>query len=77
VPGEGVEVAEVSANAARREGARLIKRVYEGDPLGCPRCGGALRIIASIEPPAVIEKILSHLGLWPPHSHSPPESLAA
>jgi len=27
----------------------------------CPVCGGAMRIIACIEDPAVIEKILAHL----------------
>ncbi len=29
----------------------------------CPNCGGALKIIAAIEDPPVIVKILSHLGL--------------
>ena len=40
--------------------ALLIKRVYEIDPLMCPRCGGAMKVIAFIEPSQgdVIEKIL-------------------
>jgi hypothetical protein len=46
--------------------------VYEVDPLVCPRCGSAMRIIAFIEQPAVIEKILTHLGLWPTPVHAPP-----
>ena len=29
---------------------------------GCRRCGGRLRVIASIEDPVVIERILDHLG---------------
>ena len=29
----------------------------------CPQCGGKLKIIAAIEEPAVIERILTHLGL--------------
>ena len=58
--------------AAKQEWARLIKQVYEADSLLCPRCGGAMRIIAFIEQPAVIEKILTHLGLWPIRAHSPP-----
>ena len=33
------------------------------DILGCPDCGGRLRLIATIEDPEVIGKILSHLGL--------------
>ena len=45
--------------------AMLIKRVYELDPLACPRCGGQMKVIAFIEPPQgdVIEKILRHCGL--------------
>ena len=44
----------------------LIKRVYEFDPLGCPQCGGQMKVVAFIEPPQsdVIEKILRHCGLW-------------
>jgi len=30
----------------------------------CARCGGEMRLLAVIEAPAVIEKILRHLGLW-------------
>ena len=37
---------EVSDSAAKRAWARLIKQVYEDDPLICPRCGSAMRIIA-------------------------------
>lgn len=29
----------------------------------CPQCGGALKIIATIENPVVIATILTHLGL--------------
>lgn len=41
--------------------ARRLKRVFGIEIEGCVRCGGALRIIASIEEPQVIAKILSHL----------------
>jgi len=34
------------------------------DPLEYPRCSGAPRIIAFIEQPEVIEKILTQLNLW-------------
>jgi Putative transposase len=72
------EYSEVSASAATRAWARLIKQVYEVDPLVCPRCAGPMRIIAFIEQPAVIEKSLRHLALWPAPAHSPPvASLAA
>ena len=53
--------------------AMLIKRVYEVDPLACPKCGAGMKTIAFIEPPQgeVIEKILKHCGLWQP-SRPPP-----
>jgi len=41
--------------------ARLIQKVYEVDPLECPHCGATLRIIALIDEPVVIERILKHL----------------
>ena len=46
----------------------------------CRRCGGRLRVIASIKEPAVIERILKHLGreavpVDPAHpSRAPPRS---
>ena len=54
--------------------AMLIKRVYEVDPLACPRCGGQMKVVAFIEPPqgAVIEKILRHCGLWHPSAPRAP-----
>jgi len=44
----------------------LIKRVYEVDPLCCPKCQGEMKVITFIEPPqgVVIERILRHCGLW-------------
>jgi hypothetical protein len=41
--------------------AQRLKRVFNIDIETCPACGGAVRIIACIEDPLVIEKILSHL----------------
>jgi len=76
----------VSAGAAKREWVRPIKQVYEVDPLVCPRCSGAMQIIAFIEPacadtadrqPEVVQKILNHLGLWPARVHSAPAPIAA
>jgi hypothetical protein len=41
--------------------AQRLKRVFDIDLQSCPVCGGAMRIIACIQDPVVIEKILAHL----------------
>ncbi len=41
--------------------AQRLKRVFGIDIETCRECGGAVRIIACIDDPAVIEKILTHL----------------
>ena len=50
----------------------FIRKVYETDPLTCPKCSGEMKIISFIDQPDVIKKILQHLGLWE-DSHAPPE----
>jgi hypothetical protein len=50
--------------------ADLLRRTFELDILACPDCGGRLRLVATIEKRALIEKILAHLGL-PTESPSP------
>ena len=41
--------------------AQRLKRVFNIDIETCSECGGDVRIIASIEDPVVIRKILAHL----------------
>jgi len=36
----------------------LIQKIYEVDPLTCPKCQGSMRVIAFIEHEDVIKKIL-------------------
>jgi hypothetical protein len=55
--------ASAQGDAPRMSWARLLKQVFDIDIEHCPNCGGALKIIAAIEDPPVIIKILSHLGL--------------
>ena len=43
--------------------ARLLERVFDLDIERCSNCGGSLKIIAAIEDPPVIVRILAHLGL--------------
>ena len=69
---------EISSEAFRHNWARLICKVFEVDPLVCPRCQKQMRILAAIENPEAIRRILEHLGLWlvnarpTPRAHSPP-----
>lgn len=60
-----------------RAWVRLIAPGYAVDLRVCPRRTGALRIIAFIEQPAVIEKILTHLGMWAPSTRRPPGAALA
>jgi hypothetical protein len=57
---EGEEKTPMERRAAMSWAQRL-KRVFGIDIETCPACGGALRIIACIEDPAVIKKILTHI----------------
>ena len=42
--------------------ARLMQRAFEIDVLACPRCGGRLRLIATVEDPRAIGEILGALA---------------
>ena len=42
--------------------AQRLKRVFNIDIETCKQCGGEVKVIASIEDPVVIEKILSHIN---------------
>jgi hypothetical protein len=44
----------------------LIHKVYEVDPLECPKCGAPMQVIALIDDAEVIRRILEHLGCWAP-----------
>ncbi len=41
--------------------AQRLKRVFNIDITTCETCGGAVKVIASIEDPVVIKQILAHL----------------
>jgi hypothetical protein len=59
----------VSDKESRSTWARLIAQVYEVDPLVCPCCSAPMRILAVINEPQEVRKILRHLvkiGRSPP-----------
>ena len=56
--------------------AALMHRAFALDVLACPHCGGRLRLIATLHDPAVIRKLLAHLGMarsGPSPGPAPPE----
>ncbi len=63
-----------SSKQYKRNWARLIQKIYEVNPLTCARCGGAMGIIAFIEDPEIVKKILKHLGLWDLKARPPPKA---
>ena len=42
--------------------AQRLKRVFRLEIERCARCGGQVRVIAAMEDPAVIDRILTHVG---------------
>jgi hypothetical protein len=61
---KALDEVEEDTPAARRSAmtwAQRLKRVFGIDIETCQSCGGAVRIIASIEDPVIIKKILAHL----------------
>ena len=68
-PGAAAETADGHLDAADCRHTRnylwaeLMRRSPGLDVLACPRCGGRLTLIALIEDPAVIVRVLRHLGL--------------
>jgi len=61
-----------SSKEYRKNWARLIQKIYEVDPLTCPKCQRRMKIIAFIEDEEVVEKILKHLRLWDLKARPPP-----
>jgi hypothetical protein len=58
---QGAAAAEPpTPKSLRMSWARRLKRVFGIEIEQCARCGGRLKVIASIEEPALIERILAH-----------------
>jgi uncharacterized protein YbaR (Trm112 family) len=66
-----------------RPWAALMRRAFDLDVLACPRCGGRLRLIATVEDPGTIRAILGAVagsggreGRAPPGAAGEPPSPA-
>jgi len=49
--------------AFRIDWASLLKRVFAVDVLRCVKCDGRRRVLAVVDEPAAVKKILEHIGL--------------
>jgi len=59
----------VDSSEYKQAWARLLAKIYEVHPFVCPVCGSEMKVIAVIQNPEEIKKILAHLvkvGRAPP-----------
>ncbi len=56
--------------------AAMIRKVYEVDPMLCPRCSGAMKVIAFITEHPVVDRIIDHLKLTFVADRPPPPQVA-
>jgi hypothetical protein len=56
--------------------AEMIRKVYEIDPMICPRCGRRMKVIAFLTDYAVVDRIINHLKLTFVAERPPPPYLA-
>ena len=78
--GAGPEGTGVKSSPHAWSWAALMHRAFAIDVLACAHCGGRLRLIATLHDPAVIPKILAHVGVGPSGPSpgpAPPEPGAA
>ncbi|MBX9856620.1 MAG: transposase [Gemmatimonadaceae bacterium] len=66
-----VPAPRLAPSEATRRWAALLQQIFEVDPLACPTCQGAMRIVAFITQTEVIDRILTHLRTRAAHTAQP------
>jgi len=69
LPGDQETDVDVASADSRASWARLIRKIYEVDPLVCKKCQSPMKILAVITDPGEVKNILRHLmktGKSPP-----------
>ena len=66
----GQPISSEAPGKASSSWAACVKKIYEVDPLECPRCKGQMRIIAFVQEPNAIKAMMKSLGLS--ESRAPP-----
>jgi len=74
--GKLVIIEEECPRIPRRGWAEMIRKVYEVDPMLCPKCGATMKIIAFLTDYPVVDKIINHLRLTFVASKPPPPHIA-
>ena len=70
-------IEEESPRVPRRGWAEMIRKVYEVNPMACPKCQAEMRIIAFITDYAVVDRIINHLKLKFVAERPPPPHLVS
>ena len=70
-------IEEESPRIPCRGWAEMIRKVFEVNPLLCPKCQGKMRIIAFISDYAVVDRIIAHLKLTFVAERPPPPRVAS
>ena len=56
---ETVQVSDAWSKLRKQSWARLLQKVYEVDPFVCPKCQGTMSVVAIIEDPKELAKIIN------------------
>ncbi len=56
--------------------AAMIRKVYEVDPMLCPKCGGRMKVIVFLTNFSVVDRIIGHLKLTFVAERPPPPQVA-
>ena len=75
--GKLIIVEEESRKIPRRGWAEIRRKVYEVDPLVCPKCQGQMHIIAFLTDYSVVDRIINHLKLTFVAEKPPPPWVAS
>ena len=59
--GAAIETNSSPSTPRSRSWARLLRKIFEVDPLLCPQCNVEMRLVSVIQSPMVIDGILAHL----------------
>jgi hypothetical protein len=71
-----VVIAKERPKIPGRGWTEMIRKVYEADPLVCPKCGGEMKVIAFLTDFSVVDRIINHLKLTFVAERPPPPRAA-